>query len=209
MAGNRRVGGWPRRWRVTWIDLVGGVVNLALLLACARLIASNDTSAGRDVERHERNIQQTSRELDRLTAENDRQLRLLDEVRRELEGVGTLPEGTPVEEDLRLLAQIATRNGLETVRVMPLAGRDYPGMHETRYSFQLRGRTQAMARMLKGVEEAPCWADVSYLRLQREGADRDGSAILLASLTFSLFSAAPDDAPPTEPRGIGPGPLGG
>ncbi len=162
----------------------------ALLAGFVWLAFARGDRAGADVKVLDRVIRTGQRDVAKLNATLEaEQVRILS-YQDEMSAQGQLPLQAPIEQDLRALSTLAQDNQLEVVRVAPLASREYPGLHELRYAFDVKGAMPDMLGFFKAVEDAPFWADISYLSISRprSGSEKSGGA-LFGNLTMSLFSA--------------------
>jgi len=105
----------------------------------------------------------------------------------QLAAVGPLPSEVPSESYLRTLSSLASENTLTVVRQLPLSPRDYPGLLEQRFAYEVSGTLPDLARFFKAVELSPSWTDISYLKVET-GKSTEGESHRSALLTFSVFS---------------------
>ena len=105
----------------------------------------------------------------------------------QLAAVGPLPSEVPSESYLRTLSSLASENKLTVVRQLPLSPRDYPGLLEQRFAYEVSGTLPDLARFFKAVELSPSWTDISYLKVET-GKSTEGESHRSALLTFSVFS---------------------
>lgn len=108
--------------------------------------------------------------------------------RSELASAGAMPAQVPQETHLKILSGLAAQNHLSVVRQLPLAPREYPGLLEQRFAYEVTGAMADLARFFKAVETSPSWTDISYLKL--EHGKKDDASQRSALLTFSAFSKA-------------------
>lgn len=124
----------------------------------------------------------------------DRQRALLSEREGELARSGQLPAQTPIERYFQTLSEMASRYELNVNRQHPLSPRNYAGLLEQRYAYELNGTTENLLKLFRAVEGADFWADIGFLKIECRGGAVDGASTdRTASLTISLFSALPDD----------------
>ena len=107
----------------------------------------------------------------------------------ELAAAGALPSQTPQETHLRELSGLAAQNHLSVVRQLPLSPREYPGVLEQRFAYEVTGTMPDLARFFKAVELSPSWTDISYLKMD-QGKGTENTTGRNALLTFSAFSMA-------------------
>ena len=184
--------------RTRVIDLVGSVVVAALLAGGGWLafVGGDETSA--KVNELSEQIGATTHDIATLRAVQGRQEVLLAVSRRELAERGQLPVRAPIEEYFRTLSRLAADCGLEVKSQSPLPSRQYSGLLEQRFSYEVTGSTDGIMRFLAAIERTDYWADVSHLSVQR---GTEAVAERAASLTLSLFSALPTDV--SERQGEG------
>lgn len=182
------------------VDLTAAAVCAAALLGSAWLgLVRGDRMRGHLAELRE-SIADSRRDLSSIESARDRQKQLLREKQKELADRGHLPEQTPVEEYFQAMSSLAQRAGLSVVRHQPMLPRSYPGLLERRYAYEISGTFASLMQFLRGVEESPYWADVSYLRVEPSDAAGANRSRRSAMLTMSLFSAGPS---PTESKLLG------
>jgi len=181
-----------RKHPVLVVDLVGAalmLVYISLFLSVTVLRASDTTD---EIPRLERVIANNNRALGVLRTQLDESRAQLEHNRSTLAAHGKLPEDAPVEEYFSFLSSLADRYELRVLSQYPLGSRNYPGLLEHRFAFELTGSLAGLARFFKDIEDSPYWADVGYLKIHRARGVRDADPKdRQAQLTLCLFSAAP------------------
>jgi len=178
------------------IDAVGAACLMACTLGAGWLVfVEGDRTKGALAELSS-SIGAAGKDLADIQAIRDRQMSLLRTRERELGERGHLPEQTPIEEYFQTLAGLAARHRLNVLRHQPLTVRNYPGLAESRYAYEVTGTFPDLMEFLRAVEHTQFWADVSYLRIHtshssEERLDDQRTALL----TVSVFSAAPSPQP--------------
>jgi len=176
---------------VLLIDLVGvAVVSLCSFavysLATAQAHRSSQTIPGLQAQSN-----QSAQDVHRLTSACQRQRTEMAATQEVLDRTG-LPQSTPVEVYLQAIATLASENQIRVVEQHPLSPVSYPGLLEQRCAYGVSGRATNLIAFLYAVEQAPYWADISYLSIQSDsGTDLRQTAEHTARLTFSLFSHIP------------------
>jgi len=149
-----------------------------------------------DINRRIHSVRQDTR---RLRAEGQRYNAMLATYREKLAETGQLPSETPIEEYFQTLSKLSSDHQLFVMKHQPLALREYRGLREQRYSYEVSGSFPQLVAFLKAIENTDFWADVSYLRIGavkgRRSAVVDDSDHRTALLTISLFSAPPQVVP--------------
>ncbi len=174
-----------------WLDLMGGTIVIAAIGALLYLSFGREHSAAHEVATLRSKLNETRRSLGDLKVLVENEEKALDEKRIELEKSGHLPVQPPIEEDLEKLSMLAANHGLSVVRVEPLPSRDYEGLLEMRYSFEVSGKMPNMTRFFRSIEEADSWADIGFFRIESSRSmNGDDPQELTAMLTISLFSSA-------------------
>ena len=182
-------------WSLLAIDLAGGVIVSSCVAASFWLIVARAERTSAEIEKASNAIERARDELDRLRIERDRETGKIRERKAALARSGKLPEQAPVESYFSLLSRLAGDNNLRVVRHLPLASREYPGLLERRYAYDVSGSLPDIAKFFRAVEATEYWADIAYLRVDaRSGAAGPETNERLAGLTFSVFSS-----PPSEP----------
>jgi Tfp pilus assembly protein PilO len=179
---------------VLWIDLCGACITVALAATLLWMFLASDNDAGREIETLRHDVQEAHGHLTSLRTTLDQQSALVTIREQELERTGQLPDRAPIERDLKTLYTLASKHGLKVLRVSPLPTREYPELQELRYAFEVTGDTSGLIAFFRSIEEAECWADISYLKVD-SAKTPEGSVggTRTASLTISLFSSMPDE----------------
>ncbi len=124
----------------------------------------------------------------------DRQRAALAERQAALAKRGHLPEEVPIEQYFQALSTIASKHRLRVIRYNPLSPRQYPGLVEQRYAYEVNGSFPDLLGFLRSIEGTDFWADVSYLKVERgRGPEVSAANERTALLTISLFAALPED----------------
>ena len=194
----QRNGPWPLRI----VDILCGCVVAACVstLVWYTLIREDRTEA--EIQDITGRIHSVRRDTRRLRAEGQRYHAMLATYREELAETGQLPSETPLEEYFQALSALSSDHGLRVMKHQPLAPREYTGLREQRYSYEVSGPFPQLVAFLKSIENTDFWADVSYLKLDavkgRRSAGVDESEHRTVLLTISLFSAPPQAVPKWE-----------
>lgn len=167
------------------IDLVGGalLVLMAALFLSMTVFAQDDTVA--QIDTMDRSIAEARRSLALVRANMDQSDARLRLNQRRLASQGRLPEAAPVDDYFRYLSSIATQNHLTVRNQIPLGERQYPGLKETPFTYEVTGSWPDLIRFLEAIENAPYWADVGYLTIHPVA---DQPEVRRAQLTVCLFS---------------------
>jgi len=175
-----------------WMDLIGGSLLATVIAGFVYLAFLREDSVQQELDELTSRVSTSREELAALRAVLDSEQESIADKRVELEDSGQLPDRIPVEQDLQTLSVLARRHHLEVLRVDPIQPREYPGLKETRYSFEVTGTMPDMARFFKAIEQAEFWADVSYFKIEqrRPGPGEDPADQVAGALTISLFSSA-------------------
>lgn len=185
-------------WSLLTIDAVGGALTLLLLGVAAWSVFGNE-AAGLDSSQELAKVLADARDdLADLQSALEAQGELAARYQTELAAAGAMPSQTPQETHLRTLSGLAAANHLSVVRQSPLLARQYPGIMEQRFAYEVTGTMADLARFFKAVESSPDWADISYLKVEQGHAEtRHRNAVL----TFSVFSM-PKESQPATNQGI-------
>jgi Tfp pilus assembly protein PilO len=182
-----------------WIDLGGGVLTAALVGSLLWMVLLGDDAATREINSLKRSVASARVELASLRGVLDDQSELLARRRSELSESGQLPDRAPIERDLRTLHTLARQHDLRVTHVSPLAPRKYPDLLELRYAIEVVGTTPNLTWFFKSIEDAQCWADISYLKVESGTSSHgESSDQRVASLTISLFSSRAGDEEPED-----------
>lgn len=179
------------------VDAVGATIAGTLLLAfCHQTFLSGDETRV-EIARLTGLIHAAQRDARTLRATGRRQRDLVATRQEELLASGELPTEARVEEYFQVLSALSSRHGMEVIRHEPLAARHYPGLLEQRYAYEVSGSLPNLLRLLRSIEQADFWADVSYLEVQSGMSSRaPTSGQPVTVLTISLFSAVVQDVKP-------------
>jgi hypothetical protein len=173
------------------IDLAGGAISVFLLLVAAWLgvIRQSDTASERDELISA--IADTRENLFKLRRVRDAQQDSLNRMLAEGSSRGPLPDRAPVESYLQALAGLCAQHHVNVVSQHPLSPRNYPGLLEQRYAYDISGTAPDLLRFLRAIESLDYWCDVSYLSLERSQThETQRMAKGAANLTLSLFSSS-------------------
>lgn len=178
------------------IDVAGGSILTVCALASVWLIAVRPDGAKGEIAEYTRLIQAAEEDLSSLQAGCDRQRRILASKRAELAEHGRLPDQTPVEEYSRMLSELAARHRLRVISQKPLSSRQYPGLLEQRFAYEVTGSLAELVHFFEAIEHAEFWADIGYLKIQSSrSVPGQTPTDRVATLTLSLFSALPKNGP--------------
>jgi len=168
------------------VDLAGGALT-ALLLAWGAWTSLASSGEGVQTAKNlHAQIATAKTDLASLQTSLESQIAQEGKYRAELASAGAMPAPSPQETHLKVLSSLAAQNHLSVVRQLPLAPREYPGLLEQRFAYEVTGAMADLARFFKAVEASPGWTDIGYLKLEQ--GQRESSAERTALLTFSAFS---------------------
>lgn len=180
------------------IDLVGVAVVSLCALATYSLASAQAHRVSDTIPRLQASLEQSSLDVGRLTSSCRRHRAEIAATQAILERSG-LPQSTPVEVYLQAISRLAEQNHIRVVQHHPLNPVAYPALLEQRCSYSVSGRASDLVAFLHAVEQAPYWADISYLSIRSSldrGAKRAGEHT--ARLTFSLFAHVPENSDEQE-----------
>ncbi|MCP4591631.1 MAG: hypothetical protein GY842_12895 [bacterium] len=186
------------RYTIVLVDLAGVVVSCALLGASAWQVFLKPSTASAEVDSLQSVLSERTRDATLLEHELGKQQRMLEERESRLAVGGAPPERTPIEEDLRTIADVVRRNRLGLTDVAPVGSVDYPGVREVRYRIIGEGRFADVDRTLREFEKCDFWGDITHVRLSGTKAGRDPEgAVCEMVLTVSFYSAISTPSPAT------------
>jgi hypothetical protein len=188
----------PIPTRLSFVDVPGAAVCGVCLLGCAYLVLFHSGHANLETAELTSLMNTATQDLSTVRAARDRQRAMVAERQTDLASGKYLPASLPIEEYFQTLSRLAHEHRLRVVRQNPLSPREYPGLLEQRYAYEVSGAMPDMARFFKAVEDADIWADIAYLKI--ETAEKDPQRVSsdrLAVLTISLFSALKQENPPS------------
>ncbi len=185
-----------------WVDLLGGTVVAGCILGACWMAFVHGDGTREEVAQVSEHLRAASRDVASLRTVLDRRSALVVQRTRELADRGQLPTRAPVEAYFRELSRLAQECQLNVVSQEPRTPRQYPGLLEQRFSYDVSGPTDGIMRFLAAIERTEFWADVSYLKIQHgPGAENVAAERRSASLTLSLFSTLPVEAPAERAEG--------
>lgn len=186
-------------WSMLGIDVAGAGACVLFLGMGAWTALPQKQSAKRENLAAE--IVAAKNDLNSLRLELEKQKERGDRGRKELSAAGRMPDQAPQEIHLQTLSGLAAQNNLVVMRQLPLPPREYPGLLEQRFAFEVTGTVADLVRFFRAIESSPAWTDISYLKIDR-GKEMASLHARNALLTFSAFSTArvPNDAN-TKQRG--------
>ena len=172
------------------VNLVGtGLMLVYVSLFMSLTVLRSDDTAD-EVPHLERVISEENRALSALRTRFERSRDQLQRNRGILAQHGKLPETAPIEEYFSFLSRLADHHELRVLSHYPLGVRQYPGLLERRFAFEVIGSLPDLARFFKDIEGSSYWADVGYLKIARPNAMHDADPKeRQAQLTVCLFSA--------------------
>lgn len=177
------------------INVVGAVAMAVCLLTSLWLVFVRADETSREIHQHQDVLSSAQRDLAAIRGIAATQQGRLSQARSELETSGRLPSRTPIEQYSQEVLRLANLHGLRVTRQHPVPPRDYPGLFEQRYAYEVSGSTVDIVHFLAAIEAANFWADIGYLRLDAGPAPAArANAVRVASITVSLFSAPPSDS---------------
>jgi hypothetical protein len=182
------------RWSLLTIDATGGAITSLLLGIAAWSFFSSNAGGQNSLHELTTTLANARDDLADLQSAIGAQRELATRYQAELAAVGAMPGQTPQETHLRTLSGLASENHLSVVRQFPLPPREYPGIMEQRFAYEVTGTMADLARFFKAVETSPDWADISYLKVE-QGQSTESTMDRNAVLTFSVFSMSKQQQP--------------
>jgi Tfp pilus assembly protein PilO len=188
--------------RTIWgIDLTGGVLTAACAIIAVGHLVGPTRAVGQRIRELQTEVRTRESELADLRITLHQRQNAASELAEKLRALGSLPSETPVEQDLRTIADLAHAHGLRLSEVSPHSTVEYPGVQELRYVLIGEGRFDDWVGFLARFQKCSFWADVTYVRLsQPVKAELDSTATAQAELTVSFYAAV-------EPRDDSPAPA--
>jgi outer membrane murein-binding lipoprotein Lpp len=178
------------------IDALGAAILGGCVLGCAYLVFMRGDQTALEINELTAQINTASRDLSAVRTARDVQRNILKQQQVEMGAGRQLPASIPLEEYFQALSRLAVQHHLRVVRQNPLSPREYPGLLEQRYAYEVSGSMPDMVRFFKSIEEADFWADIAFLKIDGvEPGPGVASRDRLAILTLSLFSALKQEAP--------------
>jgi len=178
---------------IVFINLAGAALTAACWAGVTWFIGFYGDNMRSQCREYRCAIESARTELAQLGASRAQDEQKLVAVREQMSDRGKLPEITPIEDYFQLLSRLADQHALTVVRNNPLSARQYPGLLEQRFVYEVTGSTTEIVDFLRDIEQTDYWADVGYLKIER--ATQNGLSVPQreAALTFSLFSALPSE----------------
>lgn len=176
-------------WPLAVIDasgicIVGVCVGASLWLTLVR-----HENTQEEIVRLQETVQESHHQVVMLGELAERQRALLLSRRADLSQRGRVPERAPVEEYFRALSVLAARHNVRVVSQTPIESRNYAGLLEQCFAYEVAGSMPDLVRLFRDVEETEFWADISYLKIDQGLVEDHGAAPQrIAAFTLSLFS---------------------
>ncbi|HNQ23609.1 MAG TPA: hypothetical protein PKK06_10995 [Phycisphaerae bacterium] len=188
------------RSNLTLIDILGGLIVLACAAGFVWLAFLREDSVTSEISTRSSAVAALRKDLAGSRGALEAQREELSQRRLQLQAQGNLPERGPVDRDLRTLADLARRHGIELLRMVELPARQYPGLQELRYTLEANGGMPDLMRFLQAIEDADLWADVGYVQVDGGTPVAGmGTGRRSTRLTVSLFAAAEAEPAPAAP----------
>ena len=119
-----------------------------------------------------------------------RQLSELAALQEDIKLRGALPSRSPVEADLRTIAEVARNNQMELAQVKPAATKEYPGITELKYLVEARSTYEDILGFLREFEQSAFWADITELKISGQARKANKNDTLRsAEFVISLFAS--------------------
>ena len=119
-----------------------------------------------------------------------RQLSELATLQEDIKLRGALPSRSPVEADLRTIAEVARNNQMELAQVKPAATKEYPGITELKYLVEARSTYEDILGFLREFEQFAFWADITELKISGQARKANKNDTLRsAEFVISLFAS--------------------
>ena len=187
----------PRtRFKLFPVDILGCSILAICLSAAVWFVSFRDSGTTTEVTDLERGINIDRAELSALRTERDRERAQLADREKRLSETGALPSQAPVEQYLQTLSALAKQYRLDVLRQSPLPAREYPGLLERRYTYEVSGSLSDIAQFLVSIERSEFWADIGFLKIVGQNVGNKAAEPRIASLTICFFSA-PSASPDT------------
>lgn len=184
-----------RRSNTLFIDIAGGVVFGAMLIASVCIAVVGSGKASRRISGMRNDIQSTEAALRTAQTELIQLEQDLAERQGGMAADATLPSAQSTEGFFQRLSSLAGAHELRVLRQSPLGVQRYPGIVERQFAFELAGSVPDLASFLRAFEARSDWADIAYIDVGGVVTGSDaGRGDRTASLTVSLYAAAETDA---------------
>ncbi len=170
------------------VDVVGACAVLCCLGGFVWLTMIRTNVASQELNTSRRKMQTLQRQKIAVHNSITAQTKAIGATRDELAESGSLPAVARVEDYFQFLSTTARNRNLRVLRHLPLSSRDYAGLLEQRYTFDVSGPTPNILAFLADIEESKYWADVSYLKIYRNIDQSVAGSDRVASLTISMYS---------------------
>lgn len=189
--------------RTIWgIDLTGGVLTAACAVIAVGHLVGPTRAVGQRIRELQAEVKGRESELADLRVTLHQRQEAAKALADKMRALGSLPAETPVEQDLRTIADLARFHALRLSEVSPHSTVEYPGVRELQYLLIGEGQFEEWVAFLTSFQKCSFWADVTYVKFSQPGkAGLDSSATARAELTVSFYAAVePPDDPPAPPR---------
>lgn len=178
-------------WSLWVIDIAGSAMIVACLLGILWFTTIRASRHSHEITKVTRIHNSINRQLTQTQNQCEQNRLQLSAIEKNTLATGNLPESPPVENYFQTLSTLAKNHRLHVLRLNPLTGRNYTGLDEKRFLYEVTGTLPDLVQFFQAVESTDYWADISYLKIdQGQGMYRSISNQRVAQLTISMFSSS-------------------
>jgi hypothetical protein len=185
---------------VIGIDIIGGLLVGACIAVGAWFALGPPKDAAASLGPRKAEASALESDVSRIRMALRQARNSVEEARKKVDALGSLPQSVPIERDLDALAGVARSCHLTIGEVAPHATVDYPGVRELQYSIKGEGTFPDWMTFLRAFEEQSCWADVTHMKLEaRKQSSPVATPRPRAELTISFYAACENEIEEAEP----------
>lgn len=180
-----------QQWSILIIDIAGCSVVVTCMLGMLWFTTIRASQHSQEWTRLNHIRQTTHNQLAQTNNQCQQERMKALAIEQDMIHTGKLPTTPPVENYFQTLSMLAKQHHLRVLRHNPLTGRNYHGLNEQRFLYEITGTLPDLTKFFKAIESTDYWADISYLKIdQGHGMYRSMSKQRVAQLTISMFSSA-------------------
>lgn len=149
-----------------WIDAVGAVTAVLILVGGYYLLIRRPMNEGRNLDQTRSECERLSQNLTNLHTQSEQLQREVESLRQKLGKVGGgLPKARDIDRYLAQVTSVAEQSGVTVDSMTPLPLRDAGDHQEVYVNFSAHGSYPAFHRLMRGMEQQLEYADVTHFAI--------------------------------------------
>jgi Tfp pilus assembly protein PilO len=172
------------------VDLIGAIIVSAILAGAGWFAYADPESSSHRVNLLATELDQSSASLQRIQVALNEQVNEQRILQEQTASLGQLPRKSPIDQDLKTIANLAASHNVNVIEVAPVFDVRYPSVLELCYSIKTEATFSDYLRFLRAFQNCSFWSDLTYLRIdQPTNVVGDSEFKPRAELTVSFYSA--------------------